>query len=59
MRFLPGLKWHCLLYNGYPVSAQGEIGQGMALTKHHHLAQRLAKEQSYTSTPHLEPDDLF
>jgi len=59
MRFLPDLKWHCLLYNGYPVSLPGENGQGMALTKHHRLEQWLVKEQSYISTPHLDLHDLF
>ena len=41
-----------LLYNGYQVFPGGTAAGGMALTTHPHVALRLKKEYSYTSTPH-------
>ena len=39
--------------------SRGQSGRGLALTTHRHLAQRLKREQSYTSTPPLGLRDLF
>ena len=47
------------LYNGYRVSPGGQSGRGVALTTHLHLALRLKKEQSYTSSPLLGLHGLF
>jgi hypothetical protein len=37
----------------------GESGLGVALNTHHHLASKLKKEYSYTSTPFLGLHDLL
>jgi len=42
-----------VLYNVYRVFPGGKAAGGVALTTHHHLAPRLKKEFSYTSTPPL------
>ena len=48
-----------LLYNGYQVSFPGVKQPGMALTTQPHLAPRLKKEQSCTSTILLGFHGLF
>jgi hypothetical protein len=48
-----------LLYNGYRVFSGGKGGRGVALTTLPHLAPRLKKEYSYTSTPPLGLRGLF
>jgi len=42
-----------------PGISRGQSGRGVTLTTHPHLAPRLKKEKSYTSTPPLDLRGLF
>jgi hypothetical protein len=48
-----------LLYNGYQVSLPGVKRPGRGVNHAPHLAPRLKKEYSYTSTPSLSLNGLF
>jgi hypothetical protein len=60
-RTCPDQPWGppSLLYNGYRVFSGGKASRNVALTTHPHLAPRLKKGYTHTSTPPLGLHGLF